>query len=197
MDDKQFAPRAVLSQISKAKETLQTPADIQNDFTASPFERAVGRAYQLYQEKLAISNALDFDDLIMKTVQLLRESERARAHYQNRFQYVHCDEFQDVNDSQYQLLTLFAGLHKNICVVGDDDQCVVEGTPILTPFGYVPVEEIREGDTVLAACGSGHLASAAGRKGDGQRLCWDCARISKQTMQLNCASHRTTSCLCR
>ena len=160
LDDKQFAPRAVLSQISKAKETLQTPSDILNDFSASPFERAVGRAYQLYQEKLTISSALDFDDLIMKTVQLLRESEKAREHYQNRFQYVHCDEFQDVNDSQYQLLSLFSGKHKNICVVGDDDQCVVEGTPILTPTGYVPVEQIKEGDTVLAACGGPHLAPA-------------------------------------
>ncbi len=158
LDDKQYAPRAVLSAISKAKETLQTPDDILNDFSASPYERAVGRAYQLYQQKMTLSNALDFDDLIMKTVQLLRESEKAREHYQNRFQYVHCDEFQDVNDSQYQLLTLFSGKHKNICVVGDDDQCVVEGTPILTPTGYVPVEQIKEGDTVLAACGGPHLA---------------------------------------
>ncbi len=160
LDDKRFAPRAVLGLISKAKETLQTPKDIQDDFTASPFERAIGQVYQLYEEKLALSNALDFDDLIMKTVQLLRESERARAHYQNRFQFVHCDEFQDVNDSQYQLLTLFAGKHKNICVVGDDDQCVVEGTPILTPSGYVPVESVKEGDTILAACGAECLAPA-------------------------------------
>jgi len=151
LDDKQFAPRAVLSLISKAKETLQTPDDIMNDFSASPFERAIGKAYRLYQEKLTISNALDFDDLIMKTVQLLRESEKAREHYQNRFQFVHCDEFQDVNGSQYELLKLCAGKYKNICVVGDDDQCVVEGTPILTPSGYVPVEQIKEGDTVLAA----------------------------------------------
>ena len=164
MDDKQFAPRAVLSLISKAKETLQTPEDILNDFSASPFERAVGKAYQLYQSKLTLSNALDFDDLIMKTVQLLRESDKAREHYQNRFHFVHCDEFQDVNDSQYQLLTLFAGKYKNICVVGDDDQCVVEGTPILTPSGYVPVEQIKEGDTVLAACGGPHLAPAAVEK---------------------------------
>jgi len=164
LDDKQYAPRAVLSLISKAKETLQTPDDILNDFSASPFERAVGRAYQLYQSKMTLSNALDFDDLIMKTVQLLRESEKAREHYQNRFHFVHCDEFQDVNDSQYQLLTLFAGKYKNICVVGDDDQCVVAGTPILTPSGYMPVEQIREGDTVLAACGGPYLAPAAVEK---------------------------------
>ena len=164
LDEKQFAPRAVLSQISKAKETLQTPKDILDDFSASPFERAVGKAYQKYQEKLTLSNALDFDDLIMKTVQLLRESEAAREHYQRRFQYVHCDEFQDVNGSQYELLKLFAGQWKNICVVGDDDQCVVEGTPILTPSGYVPVEQVREGDTVLAACGGGYLAPAVVEK---------------------------------
>ena len=160
LDDKQFAPRAMLSVISKAKESLQTPDDVKEAFAASPFERAAGRVYQRYQDKLTTNGALDFDDLIMKTVQLLRESERARAHYQNRFQFVHCDEFQDVNDSQYQLLTLFSGKHKNICVVGDDDQCVVEGTPILTPQGYVPVETVKEGDTVLAACGGPHLAPA-------------------------------------
>ncbi|MDQ2799487.1 MAG: UvrD-helicase domain-containing protein, partial [Armatimonadota bacterium] len=160
LDDKQYAPRAMLAMISKAKETLQKPDDIINDYTSSPFERAVGSVYRAYQEKLTLANALDFDDLIMKTGQLLRESEKAREHYQSRFHYVHCDEFQDVNDSQYQLLTLFAGKHKNICVVGDDDQCVVEGTPILTPTGYVPVEQIQEGDTVLAACGGEYLASA-------------------------------------
>ena len=79
LDDKQFAPRAVLSQISKAKETLQTPAADSERLHGVPFERAVGRVYQLYQEKLALSNALDFDDLIMKTVQLLRESRRRPA----------------------------------------------------------------------------------------------------------------------
>ncbi len=160
LDDKQYAPRAVLSQISKAKETLQTPDDIEQDFSASPYERAVGKAYRLYQQKLTLSSALDFDDLIMKTVQLLRESEPARTHYQNRFRYVHCDEFQDVNDSQYQLLSLFAGKWRNICVVGDDDQCVVEGTPILTPSGYVLVEQIKEGDEVVAACGGWELLPA-------------------------------------
>ncbi|BDI29040.1 DNA helicase [Capsulimonas corticalis] len=124
LDEKQFAPRAILSQISKYKETMQGPEDIKGDYTASPFERAVAGVYQSYQEKLALSNALDFDDLIMKTVQLLRESDKAREHYQNRFQYVHCDEFQDVNDSQYKLLSLFSGKHRNICAVGDDDQSI-------------------------------------------------------------------------
>lgn len=124
LDEKRFAPRAVLSQISKYKETMQRPEDIKNDVTASPFERAVASVYASYEQKLNISNALDFDDLIMKSVQLLQESEQARTHYQGRFHYVHCDEFQDVNDSQYRLLSLLAGRHKNICVVGDDDQSI-------------------------------------------------------------------------
>jgi DNA helicase-2/ATP-dependent DNA helicase PcrA len=124
LDEKQFAPRAILSQISKYKETMQGPEDIKADYTASPFERAVAGVYQSYQEKLALSNALDFDDLIMKTVQLLQQSDKAREHYQTRFQYVHCDEFQDVNDSQYTLLSLFSGKYRNICAVGDDDQSI-------------------------------------------------------------------------
>jgi DNA helicase-2/ATP-dependent DNA helicase PcrA len=124
LDEKRFAPRAVLSQISKYKETLQQPEDIKKDATASPFERAVASVYASYEQKLTISNALDFDDLIMKSVQLLQQSEQARTHYQGRFHYVHCDEFQDVNDSQYKLLSLLAGKHRNICVVGDDDQSI-------------------------------------------------------------------------
>jgi len=121
-DDKQFAPRAVLSQISHYKEKLKEPDDLGHART--PFDTVVAKAYKSYQKKLAMNNALDFDDLIMKAVELLQESEPAREHYQNRFHYVHCDEFQDVNDSQYKLLTLFAGKYKNICVVGDDDQSI-------------------------------------------------------------------------
>lgn len=124
LDDKQYQPRALLSRISNAKERLITPEEIVNDFTASPFDRVLATVYRLYQEKLALSNALDFDDLIMKTVQLLQKSPKAREHYQNRFHYVHCDEFQDTNESQYKLLTLLSGKHKNLCVVGDDDQSI-------------------------------------------------------------------------
>ena len=124
LDEKKFAPRAVLSQISKYKETLKTPEEIKTGIHTSPFEKAVARVYASYQQKLAVSNALDFDDLIMKAVQLLQESEQARTHYQGRFHYVHCDEFQDVNDSQYRLLSMLAAKHKNICVVGDDDQSI-------------------------------------------------------------------------
>ena len=124
VDDKQFAPRAVLAQISKFKEKLIPPDQIPQGVVRTPFDKVVSRIYPKYQNKLAMANALDFDDLIMKSVELLQESEEARDHYQERFHYVHCDEFQDVNDSQYKLLSLLAAKHKNICVVGDDDQSI-------------------------------------------------------------------------
>jgi DNA helicase-2/ATP-dependent DNA helicase PcrA len=124
VDDKQFAPRAILSQISHFKEKLITADKIPTGNVRTPFDKVVARVYPKYQQKLTMANALDFDDLIMKSVELLQDSEEARNHYQERFHYVHCDEFQDVNDSQYKLLSLLAAKHKNICVVGDDDQSI-------------------------------------------------------------------------
>lgn len=124
VDDKQFSPRAVLSQISKAKEEMLSPVDMRSQGTTNPFLRVVARIYEAYEDALALANALDFDDLIMKSVVLLKESQTAREHYQNRFMYVHCDEFQDTNESQYQLLSLLSAKYKNLCVVGDDDQSI-------------------------------------------------------------------------
>jgi DNA helicase-2/ATP-dependent DNA helicase PcrA len=124
IDDKQFHPRAVLTEISKAKEEMISPKDMSSDSSTNPFLRVVGRIYKAYEDSLALANALDFDDLIMKSVLLLKESATARDHYQNRFVYVHCDEFQDTNESQYQLLTLLCAKHRNLCVVGDDDQSI-------------------------------------------------------------------------
>ncbi|MGO8674180.1 MAG: ATP-dependent helicase [Capsulimonadaceae bacterium] len=122
IDDKQFAPRAVLAQISHLKEKLTEPGEKGGGH--APMEKVVARVYSRYQEKLVRANALDFDDIILKAVELLQESAEAREHYQERFHYVHCDEFQDVNDSQYRLLSLLAAKHRNICVVGDDDQSI-------------------------------------------------------------------------
>ena len=124
IDEKQYHPRAVLSQISKAKEEMLSPTEISAEASSNHFQRVVATVYEAYEEKLALSSALDFDDLIMKSVVLLKDSKAAREHYQNRFLFVHCDEFQDTNESQYQLLTLLSGKHKNLCVVGDDDQSI-------------------------------------------------------------------------
>jgi DNA helicase-2/ATP-dependent DNA helicase PcrA len=123
-DEKQYQPRAILNHISKAKEALETVSDLNTREWATPFDRVVATVYMHYQEKLVTSNALDFDDLIMKAVELLTKSEKAREHYQTRFHYVLCDEFQDTNESQYKLLQLLTAKHHNLCVVGDDDQSI-------------------------------------------------------------------------
>jgi len=124
LDDKTYQPRAILSRISWAKEKLITARELRSRSEHKPFDRGVAAVYKLYQEKLKLANALDFDDLIVECVSLLKDSEAARAHYQRRFQYVHCDEFQDTNKSQYELLRLLSKQHKNLCVVGDDDQSI-------------------------------------------------------------------------
>jgi DNA helicase-2/ATP-dependent DNA helicase PcrA len=128
LDDRQFAPRALLAGISRAKEKLISPEDYPLVFKGF-FEGVVGKVYSLYQGKLRINKALDFDDLIGMTVRLLEQREDVRYHYQTKFTYVLVDEYQDVNRAQYRLTRLLAGRdgriddpNANLCVVGDDDQ---------------------------------------------------------------------------
>jgi DNA helicase-2/ATP-dependent DNA helicase PcrA len=123
IDDKQFAPRAVLSAISRAKEKLISAEQFPEMFS-SYFDRIVAQVYPVYQRKLRQSGALDFDDLIFTTVRLLREREDVLAKYQNRFEHLLVDEYQDVNQSQYVLVQLLGGAHENVTVVGDDDQSI-------------------------------------------------------------------------
>jgi DNA helicase-2/ATP-dependent DNA helicase PcrA len=123
IDSKRFKDRAILSSISRAKSELITPyayATASRDY----YEEIVGRAYELYQQMLAENSALDFDDLIMRSVEMLRGNEEVREKYQERFLHVLVDEFQDTNIAQYQLARLFAAKHGNICVVGDPDQSI-------------------------------------------------------------------------
>ncbi len=120
-DLKKTNPAAVLAEISRVKNELVTPeayASRVGDF----FMEITARAYNLYQQKLKENNALDFDDLIMKTVELFRDNPLVLEYYQNRFQYISVDEYQDVNTAQYQLVQLLAANYRNICVVGDPDQ---------------------------------------------------------------------------
>lgn len=124
ISDKSFQPRAILSQISHAKEKLSTPRELWSGPYISAQDRAVASVYDEYQKRLREAKAQDFDDLIVNAVALLKNSDDARAHYQRRFRYVHCDEFQDTNKAQYMLLRLFSMQHGNLCVVGDDDQSI-------------------------------------------------------------------------
>ena len=123
VDPRKFAPRAVLSAISRAKSELLSP----HAFSTSVhdyFGEVVARAYERYQTLLEDNNALDFDDMIMRTVELLRTHDSVREKYQQRFLHVMIDEFQDTNVAQYELARQLAGGHGNICVVGDPDQSI-------------------------------------------------------------------------
>ena len=126
LDEKTFPARYVLSLISREKDKMVTPEGMAerlentNDLRLQP----VARAYKKYQTRLKENNALDFDDLICKTVELLQQFPEVRTYYQRKFRYVLVDEYQDTNHAQYLLTSLLAGGYRNICVVGDDDQSI-------------------------------------------------------------------------
>ena len=126
LDDKTFPAKYVLSVISREKDKMITPEMLSEQVEMSRDYRLrhVARAYGLYQAKLRENNALDFDDIIFKTVELLQENEDIRSYYQGKFRYVLVDEYQDTNHMQYLLTSLLAGGYENICVVGDDDQSI-------------------------------------------------------------------------
>src|SRR5687768_11239831 len=122
-DPKRFVPRGVHAQISMAKNQLVGPDDYRSR-VASFFDQTVADVYALYQRRLHGSNAVDFDDLLMLTVEVLERFPEARTRWQKAFRYVLVDEYQDTNHAQYRLLQLLAGEHKNLFVVGDPDQSI-------------------------------------------------------------------------
>lgn len=124
LDSKLFKERAVLSQISNAKNELITPEEFLLNNSGDYHDRKVGEVYQEYQKRLKQNNALDFDDLIMKTVELFQNNPQVLEYYQERFRYIMVDEYQDTNTAQFRLIDLLAGKYKNLCVVGDDDQSI-------------------------------------------------------------------------
>jgi len=123
LDPKRFAPRAVHSAISRAKDRLLT-AEAYGEQVGNFFEQTVAGVYELYQRRLYAANAMDFDDLILQTVLLLEADEEARTAWQERFGYIMVDEYQDTNHAQFRLLSVLAARHKNIAVVGDPDQSI-------------------------------------------------------------------------
>ena len=123
IDEKKFAPRALLSRISAAKEKLIGPADWHKHFMGF-IDDIAGKVYPVYHKKLRDNNALDFDDLLTEAVQLLEARPEVLERLQNRYRYIMVDEYQDVNHVQYMLLHHLANKYQNLCVVGDDDQSV-------------------------------------------------------------------------
>lgn len=138
LDEKMFAPRAVLGEIGRAKDQLIGPKEYRNQVIGDYRREKIAELYQLYQDKLRGNNALDFDDLIMKTVELFLTNPPVLRYYQEKFQYIMVDEFQDTNISQYQLVSLLARAHQNLCVVGDDDQSIYgwRGADIQNILGF-------------------------------------------------------------
>ncbi len=126
LDDKTFPAKYVMNIISRQKDKMCTPEDMLENMEAGGDYRMrhVVKAYKIYQSKLKENNALDFDDIIFKTVELLQQFEDVRTYYQRKFRYVLVDEYQDTNHMQYLLTSLLAGGYENICVVGDDDQSI-------------------------------------------------------------------------
>ncbi|MBQ7964699.1 MAG: UvrD-helicase domain-containing protein [Ruminococcus sp.] len=124
IDEKILPHRTVLAEISKAKDKMQGPKDLKTTDTYNSRLNMVADAYEMYQERLKTSDAMDFDDLLCNTVKLFRECPDVLEMYQRQFKYIMVDEYQDTNKVQYEFVSLLAKKHNNICVVGDDDQSI-------------------------------------------------------------------------
>lgn len=177
IDTKIYKERSLLAAISSAKDELISP----NEFalraaSSSDFgKRKQAQVYREYQDVLRKNNALDFDDLIVKTVELFQSDPEVLAYYQERFRYIMVDEYQDTNTAQFQLIRLLAGKYKNLCVVGDDDQSIYKfrGANIYNILNFekhfpdavtIKLEQnYRSTQTILDAA-NGVIANNVGRK---------------------------------
>ncbi len=124
VQEKVMAPKAILASISAAKDQMLSPQDVLRNAAGNYKEEVIAKVYDFYQKRLKAANALDFDDIIIFTVKLFQQFPDILEKYRNRFHYIMVDEYQDTNNSQFLLVSLLAGGHNNICVVGDDDQSI-------------------------------------------------------------------------
>lgn len=149
MDTKKIEPKAVQAEISTAKNELIGPEQYENKAGADYFQGMVAKVYKSYQRKLKNNNSLDFDDLIMKTIELFKEVPESLEFYQNKFQYIHVDEYQDTNRAQYMLCRMLADKHHRICVVGDSDQSIYRwrGADITNILNFE--QDYPEAETIL------------------------------------------------
>ncbi len=124
IDEKILPVKSVLSEISKAKDKMQTPAEMLREADHDYRKQSIAKAYEIYQKRLQTADAMDFDDLLCKAVELFRQNPEILGYYQNQFKYIMVDEYQDTNRVQYEFVRMLAEKHGNICVVGDDDQSI-------------------------------------------------------------------------
>ena len=126
INDKDISEQEIISKIGKAKDRMQTARSFKLENESNFRENKIADVYEMYQKRLKENNALDFDDLIFKTVELFKSNPETLEFYQRKFKYIMVDEYQDTNGAQYELVKLLASKYKNICVVGDDDQCIYQ-----------------------------------------------------------------------
>ena len=124
VSEKQLAPRAVLTEISFAKDRMITPEQMRADAGMDYRKKVISKLYALYQERMKAANALDFDDILVFTVQIFEQFPEVLEKYRQRFRYIMVDEYQDTNHVQFRLVSLLSKNHMNLCVVGDDDQSI-------------------------------------------------------------------------
>ena len=124
IDTKKFKERTFLGAISSAKDEMVTPAEYEVNAVGDFSKQMIAKVYWEYEKQLQANNALDFDDLLMKTVQLFQKDSEVLEYYQNRFRYIMVDEYQDTNTVQFKFVSLLAAKYQNLCVVGDDDQSI-------------------------------------------------------------------------
>lgn len=191
VSEKQFPPRSVIQEISRAKDAMISPAEMLEDAGGDYRKMMIAKLYGAYQQHLRASNALDFDDIIYLTVELFRRFPEELAKYQYRFPYVLVDEYQDTNHAQYQLISLLTHASGNLCVVGDDDQSIYRfrGATIENILGFeeefpqctvIRLEQnYRSTQNILDAANS-VIANNDGRKskhlwtdaGAGEKITW-------------------------
>jgi DNA helicase-2/ATP-dependent DNA helicase PcrA len=160
VDPKRYPARAIHSKISGAKNQL-VDSDMYAETQGSVFEEVVAEAFPLYEKRMLEANAMDFDDLLVRTVNALELFEDVRERWRRAFRHVLVDEYQDTNHAQYRLLQLLAAEHGNLMVVGDEDQCLVEGTQVTMGDGSKkPIEQLTEGDMVMSSYGGGEFRPA-------------------------------------
>ncbi len=124
LNDKMFPPRSLLGEIGRAKDNLLTASGYREGAGQDFRKKTIASVFELYEQKLKSANAMDFDDLITQTVHLFRQHPAVLEKYRNRWRYIMVDEYQDTNHAQYVLVSQLAGGHRNLCVVGDDDQSI-------------------------------------------------------------------------
>lgn len=138
INDKEITEQEIIGKISRAKDNMKSADSYYRENEYNFREKKIAEVYRMYQKRLKENNALDFDDLICKTVELFKKNQETLEFYQRKFQYIMVDEYQDTNGAQYELVKLLAASHRNICVVGDDDQCIYQwrGADIKNILGF-------------------------------------------------------------